>query len=233
MAILPALASQLPAPIPNAAYGGAANAGFPWPWFGSRFVNGAEIALSDLGVERRGQLATELGHFLGCLHNLRPSIAPSLPIDPMGRADMTARIPRTRAALRHVAPLWSGDGRADEVLNAAENLAPDADLVIVHGDLNLRHALVSQSGGLAGVIDWGDVCRAPRSVDLPLYWSLFEGDARIAFRAAYGPLTDATLARARVLALFFDSTLAVYANDKGMDDLEREALRGLSRTVED
>jgi aminoglycoside phosphotransferase (APT) family kinase protein len=48
--------------------------------------------------------------------------------------------------------------------------------VIVHGDLNLRHPLVSESGGLAGVIDWGGVCRAPRSVVLPLYWSLFDAD---------------------------------------------------------
>jgi aminoglycoside phosphotransferase (APT) family kinase protein len=233
MAILPELASQLPAPIPNAAYAGAPSAGFPWPWFGSRLINGVEIAVADLGAERRGRLAAELGQFLGRLHDLRPSIATSLAIDPMGRADMTARIPRTHAALRQVASLWDGDGRADDVLNAAKNLPPDADPVIVHGDLNLRHALVSQSGGLAGVIDWGDMCRAPRSVDLPLYWSLFDTEARAAFRAAYGPLTDATLARARVLALFFDATLAVYANDKGMDDLKREALHGLSRTVKE
>jgi aminoglycoside phosphotransferase (APT) family kinase protein len=233
MAILPELASQLPAPIPNAAYAGAVSARFPWPWFGSRLIDGVEIALADLAAEQRGRLAADLGQFLGRLHELRPSIATSLAIDPMGRADMTARIPRTRAALRQAASLWDGHGSAEDVLTAAENLQPDADPVIVHGDLNLRHALVSRSGGLAGVIDWGDVCRGPRSVDLPLYWSLFDTEARAAFRAAYGPLTDATLARARVLALFFDATLAVYADDKGMDDLKREALHGLSRSVKD
>jgi aminoglycoside phosphotransferase (APT) family kinase protein len=233
MAILPELAPQLSAPIPNAAYAGAASAAFPWPWFGSRLINGVEIALADTGADPRGQLAAELGQFLGGLHSLRPSIAMSLAIDPLGRADMAARIPRTHAALGQVASLWDGGGRADDVLNAAKHLPPDTDPVIVHGDLNLRHALVSDSGGLAGVIDWGDMCRAPRSVDLPLYWSLFDTEARTAFRAAYGPLTEATLARARVLALFFDATLAVYANDKGMDDLKREALHGLSRTVKD
>lgn len=233
IAILPELASQLPARIPNAAYAGAPSARFPWPWFGSRLVNGVEIAVADLDAERRGQLAAELGQFLGRLHDLRPSIATSLAIDPMGRADMRARIPRTRTALRQVASLWAGNGGADDVLTAAGNLPPDADPVIVHGDLNLRHALVSPSGGLAGVIDWGDMCRAPRSVDLPIYWSLFDSEARATFRAAYGPLNDATLARARVLALCFDATLAVYANDRGMDDLKREALHGLSRTVKD
>lgn len=40
-------------------------------------------------------------------------------------------------------------------------------------------------------------CRAPRSVDLPLHWSLFDADGPAAFRAAYGPVTDETLTRAR------------------------------------
>jgi aminoglycoside phosphotransferase (APT) family kinase protein len=146
---------------------------------------------------------------------------------------MAARIPRTDAALGQVTSLWHDGGRTENVLNAAKSLPPDPDPVIVHGDLNVRHALVSESGGLAGVIDWGDVCRAPRSVDLPLYWSMFDTEARAAFRAAYGPLTEDTLARARVVALFFDATLAAYANDKGIDALKREALQGLMRTVKD
>jgi aminoglycoside phosphotransferase (APT) family kinase protein len=233
MAILPRLAAQLPAPIPDAAYAGAASTGFPWPWFGSRLIAGREVALADLDADRRGRLAAELGEFAGRLHSLRPSIAATLAIDPMGRADMTSRVPRARAALERVAALWDGGERATSVLDAAEELKPDAEAVLVHGDLNLRHALVSESGGLAGVIDWGDMCRAPRSVDLPLYWSLFDTDSRAEFRAGYGPLTEDTLARARVLALFFDATLAVYAREQGMGDLEREALSGLDRTLID
>lgn len=233
IAILPELASLLPAPIPDAAYPGAASAEFPWPWFGSRLIDGTEIALAGLGTDGRGQFAAQLGEFLGRLHSLRPSIASSLEVDPLGRADMAARIPRAHAALERVASLWTGSDRTARIFSAAENLSPDTDPVIVHGDLNLRHALVSRSGGLAGVIDWGDMCRAPRSVDLPLYWSLFDSHARTAFRAAYGPLTEANLARARVLALFFDATLAVYANDKGMGGLRREALQGLRRTITD
>jgi aminoglycoside phosphotransferase (APT) family kinase protein len=233
MAILPELAAHLPAPIPDAAYAGAASAAFPWPWFGSRLIAGREVALAGLHADRRGTLAVELGQFLHCLHSLQPSMATTLAIDPMGRADMTSRVPRTRAVLEQAASLWDGGDRAAAVLDAAERLTPDADPVIVHGDLNQRHALVSPSGGLAGVIDWGDMCRAPRSVDLPLYWSLFDTDGRAAFRAAYGPLSEDTLTRARVLALFFDATLAVYANDKGMADLEREALQGLGRTLTD
>jgi hypothetical protein len=36
-----------------------------------------------------------------------------------------------------------------------------------------------------------------------------------------------------VLALLFDATLAVYAHEKGMDDLQTEALQGLTRTLID
>jgi len=208
MAILPQLASKLPARIPDAAFAGAASTAFPWPWFGSRLIAGTEVALAGLPTDRRGRLAVQLGQFLRRLHSLPPSIAVSLATDPMGRGDMAARVPRAQAALERVAYLWDGGERADAILGTAENLPPDTAPVLVHGDLNLRHALVSPEGGLAGVIDWGDMCRASRSVDLPLYWSLFDTEARAAFRAAYGPLTEHTLAQARVPALFFDATLA-------------------------
>jgi aminoglycoside phosphotransferase (APT) family kinase protein len=233
IAILPELAARLPARIPDAAFVGAASADFPWSWFGSRLIAGTEIALAGLGADRRGRLAEQLGRFLARLHGLVPPSAASLAIDPLGRADMTTRIPRTRAMLEQVAARWDDSGRAQAVLDAAEQLAPDLEPVLVHGDLHLRHALVSPAGDLAGVIDWGDMCRAPRSVDLSLYWSLFGAADRARFRAAYGPLNEPTLGRARVLALFFDATLAVYAVDKGMAELERETLQGLRRTVSD
>jgi aminoglycoside phosphotransferase (APT) family kinase protein len=233
LTVLPELAAQLPAPIPDAAFAGAPSADFPWPWFGSRLIAGREVAAAGLGVGERGRLAAELGRFLGRLHGLRPLVAPELPIDPMGRADMRARVPRAREALERVASSWVGGPRVEAVLGVGQELAPDGEAVVAHGDLHLRHALVSDAGGLAGVIDWGDLCRAPRSVDLSLYWSLFDAGARIAFREAYGPLSDVTLARARVLALYFGGTLAAYALDVGMDALAREALEGLDRTLID
>jgi aminoglycoside phosphotransferase (APT) family kinase protein len=133
--------------------------------------------------------------------------------------------------LEQAAFLWDASDRVEGIFDAAENAVPDADPVIVHGDLNLRHPLVFKSGALAGVIDWGDMCQASPAIDLPLYWSLFDRDGRAAFRAAYGPLTDAMLTQARVLALFMDATLAVYADENGMVGLKREALQGLRRTV--
>jgi aminoglycoside phosphotransferase (APT) family kinase protein len=237
IALLPALASRLPTAIPDAAYAVTeGDARFPWPWFGSRLIDGEELAVAGLDDTRREALATDLGRFLRRLHGLRPPAAERLPVDPLGRADMTRRVPRARAALRAIA---TGDDerlndRAEAVLAAGETHArSDANPVLVHGDLHVRHLLVSAPGRLAGVIDWGDICRAPRAVDLSLYWSAFPAPARVAFRAAYGPLGDDTLVPARVLALFLCATLAGYARDVAMRELEQEALRGLERTLAD
>ena len=234
LTVLPQLAPALPTRIPDAAYPGRPTSEFPWPWFGSHLVAGTEIALAGLPVAGRGRLARELGELLGCLHRLTLPIAASLPIDFNERGDTVARIPRTQAALRQIDQMWEPAGREQRVFAAARDLAPDPHHVLVHGDLNQRHALVSSSGGLAGVIDWGDTCRAPRSVDLVLYWSLFDAPARAEFRAGYGKLDDASLAQARVLALFMDAILVgCYADDRGMEPLRREALAGLERTVTD
>lgn len=105
--------------------------------------------------------------------------------------------------------------------------------MLAHGDLHVRHALVDGAGRLTGVIDWGDVCRAPASVDLLLYWSAFPPAARERFLAAYGNVDDTGLLRARVLALFLSATLAVYARAQSIPALEAEGLSGLERTLTD
>ena len=91
---------------------------------------------------------------------------------------------------------------------------PDG-LALVHGDLHVRHVLVSAGGVPSAVIDWGDLCIGDPSIDLSLYWSLLDAPGRAAFRAAYGgaDLTPARLLRARLLALFLNAALALYADD--------------------
>jgi hypothetical protein len=75
------------------------------------------------------------------------------------------------------------------------------------------------------------VCHAHPSADLSLYWSLLPPEGRAGFLAAYGPVPQHGLLRARVLALFLCATLATYARAEGMSDLEQEALCGLARTL--
>lgn len=234
MAVLPWLAGRLPAAIPSGRYRGQPTERFPWPWFGSELIPGSEIAAADLAVHDRVGLGADLGMFLRALHAVDPTpTAQRLPVDPNARGDMVRRVPRTRAALAGVAEHWHGATEAAAILDRAEALAPSGDRVLVHGDLNLRHLLVSRQGRLSGVIDWGDVCLAPRSVDLMLYWSLFDAAGRRALLDAYGPVDDETLLRARVLALALGALLAAYALDTAMPALATEALAGLDRALVD
>jgi aminoglycoside phosphotransferase (APT) family kinase protein len=231
IALLPALAPRLPLAIPDAAYAGAPCARFPWPWFGSRLIAGREIAAARLDDAARMALAQRLGGFLRVLHDLDLDGAAALPADPLDRTHMAIRVPATRAALAAVAPLWTAPGWVEGLLAAAERLPAPAPGVLVHGDLHVRHVLVDEAGAAAGVIDWGDICRADPSADLSLYWSLLPPAGRDAFLAAYGRVEQHALLRARVLALFLCATLATYAHAEGMPDLEREALDGLTRTL--
>lgn len=229
MALLPQLAPSLPLAIPDAAYPGAPTDEFPWPWFGSRIVEGREIAdYEPLSETQRIALAVELARFLRALHALDLPAARALPLDPMGRADMALRVPRTRDAL---ARAGVDDERAREVLRAAAHLPAPGPPVLVHGDLHVRHLLVDGAGALTGVIDWGDVCRADRAADLSPLWSLLPPAGRAAFLASYGPVDDDALLRARVLALFLCAALAAYARDERIASLEREARAGLERTL--
>lgn len=233
MALLPQLAGQLPFAIPDAAYPGGPSELFPWPWFGSHLIPGREIQERDLNDHAREQLARDLGAFLRALHSIRVPDDADLPVDPNGRADMADRVPRARASLLEFDPSGALLARAASILDAAETLPLTDELVLAHGDLHFRHALVNDEDGLAGIIDWGDICLSAAGIDLSLYWSLFSPPARTAFRSAYGEITDETLIRARVLALSLSALLALYGRDQKMAGVEQEARQGIERTLID
>jgi hypothetical protein len=50
-------------------------------------------------------------------------------------------------------------------------------------------------------------------------------------REAYGPVSAEQLLRARVLSLFLNGMLAIYAHAEGLRALECEAIDGLRRTM--
>lgn len=233
MALLPVLAPLVPLAIPDAAYPGRPCERFAWPWFGSRFIAGREVAAARLTDGARIGLAPRLGEALRVLHGLDLDIAAMLPVDPTGRTDMTVRVPLTRQALADVAPLWRAPPGVADLLEEAERLPAPRASSLVHGDLHVRHLLVDDADALTGIIDWGDICRADPCTDLSLFWSLLPAGGRDAFLDAYGPVAPDGLLRARVLALFLCATLATYTDATGMADLRHEALGGLERTLID
>jgi aminoglycoside phosphotransferase (APT) family kinase protein len=127
--------------------------------------------------------------------------------------------------------LWRAPAAVSRWLAEAESLPGPGAAAVLHGDLHFRHVLVDEDGALAGVIDWGDICRGDPSIDLSLLWSFFPPNGRSAFLDAYGPVTADQLLRARVLALCLCAVLALYAHHEGMVGVEGEALDGLERTV--
>lgn len=234
-ALLPALAPRLPLRVPVPVHLGRPAGGYPWPFSGSRLLPGVELARAGLTDAQRGALAEPLAAFLTALHApaLAARLGGGLPVDPNARADLAARAARTLPWLERLCECgaWPGDPAVDALLTRAAALDPStAPPVLVHGDLHVRHVLVA-GGGVSGVLDWGDVCLADRSVDLALPFAAFDRTARRRFFTAYGALDPATELRARVLAVSLSAALADAAQAQGQEQLRDEALRGVARAV--
>jgi aminoglycoside phosphotransferase (APT) family kinase protein len=236
LAALPVLAPQLPLPIPVATHRGQPAHGFPWPWAGSPFLPGREIADARPSQHDRVRHGSALGAFLRALHDIDPAtvLGGQLPVDPIRRADMPYRVEALQGRLATLAAhdLWQAPSGLTGELDAAVQLPPPSRLCVTHGDLHLRHLLIDD-GELSGVIDWIDVARADPGVDLPLYWAYLPPAGRLAFHDMYGQPTADQLLRGRVLAVFLWGTLADYARDVGMGPLLAEALAGLDLATAD
>ena len=226
---LPQLARRLPLPIPDPVFVGRPTGEFPWPWFGAAQVPGREpLGLDDAA---RAALAGPLGRFLRALHDA--PLIDGLPHDPMGRADMAVRVPKTLEQLEPVeaAGLWRATDAVQRLFEAAHALPPSETKVVLHGDLHFRHLLVDDRGAASGVIDWGDMSCGDPAIDLSLVFSLVPAAAHADFLAAYGPVREDQLVRARVLAINLCSVLLLYGHTEGMGDVEREARAALERAA--
>ena len=236
IAVLPRL-TALPLPIPTPRFIGTSSSRYPWPFFGARYIAGRELAEVSVDDGGREALGAALGRFLRSLHDPArlQSVDELLPADPMGRSDMRQRVERTREKLAEIGRmgLWAIPSSVAGVLSSARDLPSAPATVVAHGDLHIRHLLVNVDGSPAGVIDWGDVCRADASIDLSLYWSLLSRAGREALRDAYGPIGEEQFLRARVLSLFLNAMLAIYAHAEELRVLECEAIAGLQRTMVD
>jgi aminoglycoside phosphotransferase (APT) family kinase protein len=231
IAVLPALAPLLPLPVPRPAFVGQPDGDYAWPFFGCELIDGVEAGDAGLTDEARVRVGLELARFLRALHALEAD--ERLPLDPNGRADTVRRAAMAREELAELERLdvWRPPPELEAVLAQAEGLSRPEAPVVAHGDLHFRHLLVSGRAA-SGVIDWGDVCVADPAIDLPLLWSFVPPRGRTAFLDAYGPVSEAQLVRARVLAIQLCAVLAHYAHVEGVPGVEREGLAGLERALD-
>lgn len=215
--VLPRIASLLPLPVP-APYDIGTFGEQDWPWWSMSRLVGTELALSHL--DDRVGLARDVGGFLRALHALPAPV--ELPVDPTNRSDARRRAGMARDRLARV---------GIEPPNCLHTtLGPSRHRpVLSHGDLHLRHVLVDDER-CSGVIDWGDVCLADRSLDLSVAYAGFEGTARAALVDAYGGVDGECDERARVLAAMLCSALAEQALSDGNTALLEGALDGIRRT---
>lgn len=232
IAVLPRLAPLLPLPVPRPVFVGGSAEDYPWPFFGCELLPGVEAGDAALDDDARLGVALDLARFLRTLHSVDLDV--SLPLDFNGRADMPKRTALAREELAELERLglWRAPARVRHLLDEAERLPPPEPPVLVHGDLHFRHVLV-QGRAVSAVIDWGDVCRSDPAIDLPLLWSFVPPDGRGAFLDAYGPVNEAQLLRARVLAIQLSAVLARYGHLEGLYGVEREGLEGLERALLD
>ena len=242
IALLPQLAPLLPLPVPDPRFAGRPSERYPWPFFGARLLPGIELAESGLADAQRGPVAAATGRFLRALGEpsvLALAIEADLPVDPMRRGNPAVRAGRARETLDRlaVAGVWTPDPAVDALLDEAARVperGQPADLVLVHGDLHVRHVLTGPDGAATGVIDWGDMCLADPAVDLSLAYFGFAGPARAEFLAAYGrPVGPERELAARTCALSVGAALTEYAADQGHAVLLRDCLAGLARVVAD
>ncbi len=199
-ALLPVIAPALPAAVPVPELVEAP--GLP-PLARHRWVPGVELGSAPALDPAVGD---ELGRFLRALHDpaLLERAAALVPTDPIGRADPARRLPIAHRRLDQVTAQMDIEPLREIVDRAASVTPPIAALC--HGDLHVRHVMVSPAGRLSGVIDWGDACRSARAVDLAIATALPD-DARRRFLAAYGDVDAATWSYARMLGVMFGAAL--------------------------
>ncbi|MFE7507617.1 aminoglycoside phosphotransferase family protein [Promicromonospora sp. NPDC057488] len=192
---LPALAPDLPLPVPVPQRLGEPAERFPRPWLVTTWVPGAPA--DRVPVTRGEEAARALAGFLTALHRPAPEGAPS------GRGRGGALAEHTSGfALQLAETVERGLVADPEAVRAVWDDAAAAPgwagpPLWLHGDLHPANVLTAD-GTLCGVIDFGDLFAGDPAVDLAATWLLLPDGGVDAFHAAYEPaVDDATLRRAR------------------------------------
>ena len=217
---LPELAARLPIPICAPLHRGRPGCGFPWSWSVCPWFDGdvaADVVLSDPARE-----AGRLGAFVNALHRPAPADAP---YNEFRRGKPIAEfVPRIQTNLANLEmspdPVHPGPVPARTDLAAVRaRLAELADVVEwdgpavwVHGDLHSANLIVAD-GSISAVIDFGDITAGDPAVDLAVAWMLFDDANRAVFRAAAGPIDDATWQRGQLWALHFAVLYLLHSAD--------------------
>lgn len=219
---LPVLAPHLPLAIPEPLAQGVPDAGYPYDWSVYRWLPG-QAARAPLIAGLPG-FAADLARFLRALHGI-----PAVDGPPPGAHNFHrgGDLVVYEAEALDCAAALAGEIDAVAAIDcwaAARGSAWQHAPVWVHGDLAPDNLLV-RDGKLAAVIDFGSSAVGDPACDLVIAWTLFDGEARAAFRLAL-PLDSDTWARARGWALW-KALLVVRDGTRPDTALHRRALEAV------
>lgn len=192
---LPELSRWLPVAVPVPLRTGVPGRRYPWPWSVVPWLAGETADRTPLAAAG----ARALGTALRALHEPAPPQAPHNPHRSIPLAQRTPPLPLLERAAVPAADLAALGALWERALAAP----PAATATWIHADVHVLNLLTGPEGGLAGILDWGDVCAGDPAVDLGCRWTSLDPAVRPAFDAAYGPIAPELDARARGWALVF------------------------------
>jgi aminoglycoside phosphotransferase (APT) family kinase protein len=190
---LPALQELVEVPLPVPVAVGLPGDDFPWPWTIAPWIPGEPVA--HLPVRDRDALVEPLARFILDLHAPAAVAAPINPVRGTPLADRAEVVRRRLAsgAIPHPDALLTIWERA---VAAPVYYGPP---IWMHGDLHPINVLATPAGGLAAVLDFGDLGGGDPACDLAAGWLFFDAGQRARFRERIGttaPHDDDTWTRA-------------------------------------
>ncbi|MFR9757591.1 aminoglycoside phosphotransferase family protein [Streptomyces sp. TR06-5] len=192
---LPALAPQLPLPVPVPQRLGRPSHRFPRPWIVTTWVPGEPADRAP--ATRAAPAAETLAAFLTALHHPAPDETPTGRDRGGPLADHATAFTEQLASATERALI--PDPHAVRAVWEDAAAAPDwtGPRLWLHADLHSANVLTA-NGTFCGVIDFGDLCAGDPACDLAAAWTLLPDGAADHFHRAYTPTPDdATLRRAR------------------------------------
>lgn len=183
---LPRLAPRLPLPVPvPVVTGEPLDQVFPWPWSVVPWFDGerADLAYPPVAADVH---ARALGGFLRALHVPAEPDAPHNPFRSIPLRDRAAGFEERAAAIARTGRDRDALGVLRAAFDAGVEAAPHAGpSTWIHGDLHPGNQLVAR-GGLAAIVDWGDVAAGDPAADLATAWWSLPVVVHGELRAAYG-----------------------------------------------
>jgi len=220
--------TSLPLPVPVA--DGRPDAEYPFAWSIIPWVEGESGA--HVPPAARDRYARRLAEVLAALHVPADE---GYPVNPVRGVPLATRTGAILARLTGLAGRVPAAQLAD--LTAIWDAGAGAPLwrgpaLWLHGDPHPGNVVVSATGELATVVDFGDVTAGDPATDLAAAWLHFTPAGRAEFRARYDALheTDAwTWVRARAWAVSIAS--AAFAASDGSGPMALMGRQGLDQVL--